>query len=81
MARLSFEERGLLRILDKIRDQAGSIGPSVRFALVERGLIEAGDPVRLTPMGEQLLEELRLRPGRATEEFPALGANASVSAR
>jgi hypothetical protein len=81
MARLSFEERGLLRILGKIQDEAGSIGPSVRYALVERGLIEAGAPGRLTRLGEQILEELRLRPSRATAEFPALDGKPSVAAR
>ncbi|GAB3092762.1 hypothetical protein [Lysobacter terrae] len=71
MARLTFEEKGLLRILEAIHEGRSQIGPSVRYALLERGLMEPGEPPRLTDKGERVLEEFRLRPLRATGEFPA----------
>jgi hypothetical protein len=71
MARLTFEEKGLLRILEGIQEGKDEIGPSVRYALLQSDLIEAGDPPRLTHKGERVLEEFRLRPVRATGEFPA----------
>lgn len=71
MARLTFEEKGLLRILEGIQDGHAQPGPSVRHALLQRGLIDAGDPLRLTDKGERVLEEFRLRGVRTTGEFPA----------
>jgi hypothetical protein len=72
MARLTFEEQGLLRILERIQAGNAYVGPSVRFALVQRELIEAGEPAALTDKGERVLEELRLRPVRMTGEFPVI---------
>jgi hypothetical protein len=71
MARLTFEEKGLLRILEGIVEGRAQIGPAVRFALLQRGLVEGGTQLRLTEKGEKVLEEFRLRPVRATGEFPA----------
>jgi hypothetical protein len=71
MARLTFEEKGLLRILEGIQEGRGQVGPAVRHALLQRGLIDAGDPLRLTDKGEKVLEEFLLRPVRTTGEFPA----------
>lgn len=68
---MTIEELGLLKILERLEADGGALGPSVRFALSERGLIE-GDPPELTQKGEQVLEELRLRPLRRTGEFPKL---------
>ena len=58
---LSWEEIGLLRILEKIRDGDESFGPAVRLALTQRGLIDESDPKCLTAKGCQVLEELRSR--------------------
>jgi len=58
MATLTFEEKGLLRLLEGIRGNSAPIGPSVRFALLQRNLIEPGEPARLTAAGAQVLEDL-----------------------
>lgn len=72
MSRLSFEELGLLRLLERAHRGGEGMGPAVRHALVERGLVEPGGPVRLTPAGEQALSDLRRRPIWQTGEIPAL---------
>ena len=62
---LSWEEIGLLRILEKIRDGDESFGPAVRLALKQRGLIDESAPKLLTAKGCQVLEELRSRESSA----------------
>jgi hypothetical protein len=68
MASLSFEEVGLLRILERVNARESMPEPSVRFALVKRGLIEAGEPGTLSRKGELVLDELRARHVRRTGE-------------
>lgn len=69
MTRLNFEEKGLLRILQRIREGGADLGPAVRFALVDRGLLEGGEPPTLSPAGIRLLDELRARQARITGEI------------
>lgn len=69
MARLNLEEKGLLRVLEGIERGETVMAPSIRYGLLHEGLIES-DPPALSPLGERVLEELRLRAVRLTGEFP-----------
>ena len=70
MVGLNLEEKGLLQVLERIGRGGAQMSPSIRYGLIHEGLIE-GDPPRLSPLGERVLEELRLRAVRLTGEFPA----------
>ncbi|KQY52279.1 hypothetical protein ASD14_06480 [Lysobacter sp. Root494] len=74
MGRLSFEDQGLLRILERIQAGRSAAEPSVRIALLRRGLVEPGEGMTLSPLGTRVLEELRLRSSdtRSTGEFPVI---------
>lgn len=73
MANLSFDERGLLRILERVLQEGDGVGAAVRFGLAERGLVERDGPTRLSASGERVLVELRVRSARPTGEWPAFG--------
>lgn len=74
MARLSSEEQGLLRMLERIQAGRSAAEPTVRIALMRRGLLEPGDGIALSQLGTRVLEELRLRSidARRTGEFPVV---------
>ena len=74
MGRLSFEDQGLLRILERIQAGRSAAEPSVRIALMRRGLLEPGDGIALSQLGTRVLEELRLRSIdiRRMGEFPVV---------
>ena len=61
MKRLELEDLGLLQVLQRIRKSEGDVVPSVRHALVRRGLIEGGERVNLTAAGELFLHALERR--------------------
>jgi hypothetical protein len=77
MARLNLEEKGLLQVLERIERGEAMMAPSIRYGLIREGLIE-GDPPALSPLGERVLEELRLRAVRLTGEFPTFALPAIV---
>ena len=74
MGRLSFEDQGLLRILERIQAGRSPAEPSVRIALLRRGLVEPGEGMTLSELGTRVLEELRLRSSNAgsTSGFPVV---------
>jgi hypothetical protein len=59
MAKISFEEKGLLRILERIRAGTYAPMPTVRVALIRRGLIEPDETAKLSELGELVLQDLR----------------------
>ena len=60
MYQANLEELGLLKVLERIEAGEGPIELAVRVGLIQRGLIEAGDPPALTPLGLELLRHLQL---------------------
>lgn len=74
MGRLSLEEQGLLRILERIQAGRSAAEPIVRIALLRRGLVEPGDGMALSQLGTRVLEDLRLRGSdtRRAGEFPVI---------
>ena len=77
MARLNLEEKGLKQVLERVERGEVLMPPSVRYGLATRGLIE-GDPASLSPLGERVLEELRLRAVRLTGEFPTFALSGGL---
>ena len=61
MDRLTFEEKGLLRILEGIQSGGLAPEPTVRIALLRRGLLEPGEPASLSQSGLQAVHQLRQR--------------------
>jgi hypothetical protein len=61
MGSLTFDDQGLLRILERIQAGRSYAEPSLRIALLRRGLVEPGEGLTLSELGIGVLEELRLR--------------------
>lgn len=54
------EELGMLKVLEQIDVGLTQVGPTLRYCLIEHGLVAADDPPRLTERGRQLLQQLRV---------------------
>lgn len=74
MGSLTFDDQGLLRILERIDAGRSYAEPTLRIALLRRGLLEPGEGLTLSKLGIGVLEELRLRSSksRITDELPVV---------
>jgi len=74
MDSLTFDDQGLLRILERIQAGRSYAEPTLRIALLRRGLVEPGEGLTLSKWGIGVLEELRLRSSNSvsTGELPVV---------
>lgn len=71
---LSLEDLGLLQLLEKISEDAGTaIDRFARYGLFQGGLITSGEPPQLTELGSARLDELRRARDAAEGDAAAAG--------